>query len=301
MIITLKNNRFEAAINTHGAEINSFKEINDGTEYVWNGDVSVWKYHAPVLFPHVGRIRDGFMTVGEKEYKLVNNGFSRDMEFKVLKSDSTSAEFELTENAETADKYPWKFSLKICYALTEKGLTFTTTVKNTDSETISFSLGSHTAFWCPRNTDAEGTKNTDYRIEFEKKEALTKVVCTDDGYIASDEDGIAPYTVPYGEKEAGIVPLTEAGFGNGHFFTAFSSDWVGLRNTKTGKLVSVNTKNYPYLMLWQNAGKPEFVCIEPWNGIPDPAVTDHCWELKPALISLEPGKEFTSDQSITIS
>lgn len=299
MNITLKNARFEAIISTHGAEINSLKGA-DGTEYVWNGDASVWKYHAPVLFPHVGRIRDQFMTVKDKEYKLGVNGFARDLEFRLLHSSETSAEFELNESAETAEKYPWKFSLKVFYELTEKGLTFTSTVTNTDSEEISFSLGSHSAFCCPRNTDAEGTANSDYFIEFEKKEALTGVATTPDGYIASDEDGIAPYTFPYGEKEPGIIPLTTEGFGNGHFFTAFTSDWVGLRNRKNGSLVKVNTKDYPYLMIWQNAGEPRFVCIEPWYGIPDPEVTDHRWELKPALISLQPGKSFTADQSITI-
>ena len=300
MTITLKNARFEAVINTHGAEINSLKDVKDGTEYVWNGDASVWKFHAPVLFPHVGRIRDGFMTYGGKEYKLMNNGFSRDMEFKLLKNTDKTAEFELTENEYTADKYPWKFSLIVRYELTEKGLKFTSTVTNTDKEDISFSLGSHTAFCCPRNTDPDGTKNSSYRIEFEKREALTRVVCTDDGYLAFDKDEIAPCTEPYGEKEAGIIPLTDKGFGTGHFFTAFNSDWVGLRNKNTNHIVKVNTKGYPYVMIWQNAGEPRFACIEPWYGTPDPAITDHAWETKPALISLEPGKSFTADQSITI-
>lgn len=300
MTITLKNARFEAVINTHGAEINSLKEIKTGTEYVWNGDASVWKFHAPILFPHVGRIRDGFMTVAGKEYHLVNNGFSRDMEFSLVKNTDTKAEFELTENEYTADKFPWKFSLKVNYELTEKGLTFTSTVTNTDKEDISFSLGSHTAFCCPRNTDDAVTKNSDYCIEFEKKEPLTTVVCTDDGYLASDADETAPFTKPYCEAESGIIPLTEKGFGNGHFFTGFNSDWVGLKNKKTGQLVKVNTKGYPYLMVWQNAGEPRFACIEPWYGTPDAAVTDHEWENKAALISLEPGKSFTADQSITI-
>ncbi|QTQ13450.1 aldose 1-epimerase family protein [Treponema parvum] len=300
MNITLENARFRAIIDTHGAEINSLQEIADGTEFIWNGDPSVWKYHAPILFPHVGRIRDGFMTYGGKEYKLAINGFARDMDFTLIKNTSDSAEFELTENDYTADKYPWKFSLKVNYKLTENDMIFTSTVTNTDKEKISFSLGSHSALCCPRNTDKEGTKNSDYVIEFEKKEALTSVVCTDDGYLASDENGIAPYTKPYGEKDAGIIPMTEKGFGNGHFFTAFSSDWVGLRNKATGKLVRINTKDYPYVMIWQNAGEPRFVCIEPWYGVPDPAVTSHAWEIKPGLVFLEPGKSFTSDQTISI-
>jgi galactose mutarotase-like enzyme len=300
MTIKLKNKRFEAVFNTLGAEINSLKSIGDNTEYIWTGDPSVWKFHAPILFPHVGRIRDGYTVVGDKEFKLGCNGFARDLEFKLLRHNTVSAEFELNESDYTADKYPWKFSLRVFYELTDTGLVFRSTVTDTDADEITFSLGSHTAFCCPRNTDPAGTKNSDYQIEFEKKEPLTSVVCVGDGYLGADEEGTAPYTKLYGEKNPGIIPLDENGFGNGHFFTAFNSDWVGLRNKKTGQLIKVNTSAYPYLMVWQNKGTPRFVCIEPWYGTPDPDVTDHRWENKPALLSLKSGESFTADQTITI-
>ncbi|MCR4790998.1 MAG: aldose 1-epimerase family protein [Treponemataceae bacterium] len=300
MKVTLKNSHYEVVINTLGAEINSFRDVVTGTKYVFEGPETIWKFHAPILFPHVGKILDGYMTVGEKQYHLGNNGMSRDLEHKLIENTDTTATFELTESEATKDKYPWKFSLKTHYELRDDGLTFTTTVTNTDSETISFSLGSHTAFCCPRNTDPEGTTNADYQYEFEKKEALTQVLTDENGYLLSDEEGTTPATKLYGEKEAGIVPINEKGFGAGHFFTKITSDWVGLRNKKDGSLVKVNTKGYPYVMLWQNAGKPAFNCIEPWYGTADSLNTDHAWENKISLITLESGKSFTADQSITI-
>lgn len=303
--ITLKNDNFEVVLNTHGAEINSFRG-KDGTKYVFEGPESVWKFHAPVLFPHVGRICDGFYTWEGKEYHLVNNGMSRDMEHKLLESTETSATFELTENAETADKFPWRFSLKTHYELTSNGLKFTTTVTNTDTTEMTFSLGSHTAFCCPRNTDPEGTTNADYQYEFENKEPLTTVLLNESAQLKADEDGTAPIFKPYGEKDAGIIPINKDGFGNGHFFTKFTSTWVGLRNKKDNSLVKVNCAGYPYLMVWQGGNGAEgasgngFNCIEPWYGTADAENTDHTWENKTGLISLEPGKSFTADQSITI-
>ena len=139
MQITLKNANYEVVLNTFGAEINSFRSVKDGTQYVFEGPMSVWKFHAPVLFPHVGRIKDGFYTYAGKEYHLVNNGMSRDMEHKIIEQSATSATFELTESAETADKFPWKFSLKTHYELRDDGLTFTTTVTNT-LETVTASV-----------------------------------------------------------------------------------------------------------------------------------------------------------------
>ncbi len=300
MKITLSNSIYEVTLNTAGAEINSFRNIKTGTKYIFEGPDSIWKFRAPVLFPHVGRILDGYMTLQDKEYHLGNNGFSRDMEHTLLEHTQTSAVFELTDSSLTTDKFPWKFSLKTRYELREDGLTFTSTVTNKDTTAMSFSLGSHTAFCCPRNTDPEGTTDNDYQYEFEKKEPLTQVITNDAGYLAADEEGTSPVTRLYGEKDPGIVPITPAGFGNGHFFTKITSAWVGLRNKRDGSLIKVNTKDYPYVMLWQNAGEPAFNCIEPWYGTPDAENTDHAWEHKGGLLTLEPGDSFTADQSITI-
>ena len=306
MKITLKNNKYEVVLNSLGAEINSFRVLKNGTQLVFEGPTEVWKYHAPVLFPHVGRIKDGFYTYKEKKYSLVNNGMSRDMEHKVIAQDEKSVTFELTESEETFPKFPWKFSLKTYYELKDDGLIFTTTVTNTDSSEMLFSLGSHTAFCCPRNTDAAGTTNSDYQYEFEVKEPLTTVLLNSEAQLACDEDGTAPCTKLYGEKDAGIIPINEKGFGNGHFFTKFSSNWVGLRNKKDNSLIKVNCENYPYLMVWQGGNGAEgisgngFNCIEPWYGTADAENTDHSWENKPALISLESEKSFTADQSIML-
>lgn len=306
MKITLKNNKYEVVLNSLGAEINSFRVLKNGTQLVFEGPTEVWKYHAPVLFPHVGRIKDGFYTYKEKKYSLVNNGMSRDMEHKVIAQDEKSVTFELTESEETFPKFPWKFSLKTYYELKDDALIFSTTVTNTDSSEMLFSLGSHTAFCCPRNTDAAGTTNSDYQYEFEVKEPLTTVLLNSEAQLACDEDGTAPCTKLYGEKDAGIIPINEKGFGNGHFFTKFSSNWVGLRNKKDNSLIKVNCENYPYLMVWQGGNGAEgisgngFNCIEPWYGTADAENTDHSWENKPALISLESGKSFTADQSIML-
>lgn len=54
-------------------------------------------------------------------------------------------------------------------------------------------------------------------------------------------------------------------------------------------------------MIWQNtAGTPQFVCIEPWHGIPDIENTDHIWDNKIGLIELGAGKKFFCEQNICV-
>jgi galactose mutarotase-like enzyme len=260
MIEVLSNKNLTLKVNSKGAEINELKDLRSGKDVIWNGDPSIWKFHAPVLFPHCGKIKDAFVLIDGKEYPLKSNGFARDQEFILVEKTSSSVKFELTENSTTLSLFPYKFRLSVKYELLENAVAFTTTVKNTGDEPFLFSLGSHSAFSIDNPSD--------YEVEFEKKTPLTNVICLENGFLA-EKNGKCPVTKLYGEAKPGVIPVTERGFGNGHLFTQIDSDWVGLRNKKNGSIVRVNTKDYPYVMIWQNAGKPEFVCIEPWYGMPD--------------------------------
>lgn len=289
MIEVLSNKNLTLKVNSKGAEINELKDLRSGKDIIWNGDPSIWKFHAPVLFPHCGKIKDAFVLIDGKEYPLKSNGFARDQEFILVEKTSSSVKFELTENSTTLSLFPYKFRLSVKYELLENAVAFTTTVKNTGDEPFLFSLGSHSAFAIDNPSD--------YEVEFEKKTPLTNVICLENGFLA-EENGKCPVTKLYGEAKPGVIPVTENGFGNGHLFTQIDSEWVGLRNKKDDSIVRVNTKGYPYVMIWQNAGKPEFVCIEPWYGMPDADNTNHQWLEKPGLVKLEVGKKFVSDQSI---
>lgn len=292
MIVTLKNERFELDVNTRGAEINRFIRRETGHDIIWRGDSSVWKFHAPILFPHCGKIKDAFVLIDGKSFPLKSNGFARDLDHKLISHTEDSAVFELSENEYTLKLFPYKFILRVEYKLKNDGVVFRSTVTNTDSVPFKFSLGSHSAFVIDNVND--------FQIEFEKKEPLVQVACYKNGFLASTSKGDCPVKKLYSEKNPGIIPVGISGFGNGHLFTDIKSDWAGLRNTRTGELIRVNTKDYPCVMIWQNPGAPEFVCIEPWFGLPDADSTDHLWEHKPGLEILEPKKTFISDQSITV-
>lgn len=300
MIVTIENNKFKAEIDSFGAEIQHFVKKADGTELIWNGDKSVWGNHAPILFPFVARCLDNhFMIEGKRCEYTKNHGFARNLDTKVILQEPTKVAFELTDSPDTSYRFPYKFSLITEYEVTDEGLNWKMTVKNTDTKAFRFGIGTHTAFTCPRNTDAAGTQISDYVVEFEKKEALTGVKCTPDGYIITEDDGKTLITFPYGEAEKGFVPATAAGYGNGHLFLTGNSAWVGLRNKKTGSLISIESKGFPYTMIWQNVnGDPQFICIEPWHGLPDTEKTDHVWEHKIGLNEVKPGESFVSQQNI---
>ena len=54
-------------------------------------------------------------------------------------------------------------------------------------------------------------------------------------------------------------------------------------------------------MIWQNTkGDLQFVCIEPWHGLPDAENCDHIWNNKVGMNKLNAGMEFTCEQDISV-
>lgn len=296
MLIKLENNNFTTEISTKGAEMQNLVRKSDGKDIIWQGDKSVWGNHAPILFPFVARCwGDYFIIDGKKCEYTRNHGFARDLEWKCTFQNGDCATFELTESKNTLYRFPYSFCLKAEYKLTEKGIDWKITVRNTDDKTFKFGIGTHAAF------SLNGNKVEDFIVEFEKKEALTAVCCTPDCFLVKDKAGKAPVTKLFGEEEAGLVPVTSAGFGNGQLFTNITSDWVGLRNRLDGSIIKIQTKGFPYCMLWQNTkGTPQFVCLEPWHGVTDTENSDHVWENKVGMNELAPGKEFVCEQNIWV-
>ncbi len=296
MIIKIENTAFCAKIDTKGAELQNLIRKSDKMDVIWHGDQSVWKNHAPILFPFVARCLDGyFMIEGKKCEYTKNHGFARDLEHKLIEKTDDSAVFELTQSDDTLFRFPFDFCLRIEYKLTEKGINWKMSIKNTGTKPFYFGIGTHAAF------DFNGANANDFVVEFEKKDALTAVVCNENGYLAAGLDKKSLVTKPYCEQDNGFVPVTDSGFGNGHLFLNNESSWVGLKNKKNGTTIKIGTKGFPYIMIWQNtAGAPQFVCIEPWHGLPDSENTDHIWENKIGMNKLEAQKEFACEQNIWV-
>ena len=63
MNYTLKNDHLNVVVDTFGAEMHSIQ--HDDIEYLWQADAKFWGRHAPVLFPIVGKLKNGEYAVGD--------------------------------------------------------------------------------------------------------------------------------------------------------------------------------------------------------------------------------------------
>ena len=124
-----------------GAELVSIK-MND-IEKMHDGE-SFWNRHSPVLFPIVGKLKDGKTTIMGNEYFMGQHGFARDMEFEEI----GEHQYVLKANDETLSKFPFRFELYISYEVEGNKVITKYKVVNKDDKTMCFGLGGHPAFAC---------------------------------------------------------------------------------------------------------------------------------------------------------
>ena len=110
MLQILENDFLKISSSIAGGELYSIKSKKTNTEYLWNGNPDFWKYHAPILFPIVGKVKDGKYKVDGKTYELPQHGLARVREFSIKNLENNKIIYELLYSEDTLKVYPYKFS-----------------------------------------------------------------------------------------------------------------------------------------------------------------------------------------------
>ena len=290
MDIKLENNDLRIMVRSKGAELRLLQEKKDGTDYLWNGDPSWWKYCSPILFPIVGKVKNGKYKVDGKVYELPQHGLGRISEFELVNKATDSVSLKLRYSDETLKVYPYKFELTVSYVLTGKSVNVTWRVDNLDDREIIFSIGAHPALRCPI---VEGESFSDRYLDFHGEEHCEN--------MKTDADVLFLY-----EREKDLdsdkMNLSYDIFKDGvHVFDNLKTGSITLRSTKSKKAITLSAPSYPYMGIWspEKGGAP-FVCVEPWYGHADYADFDGDFKDKEGIIALEKGKSFKTGYTLTI-
>lgn len=290
MIYTLENSNIKITASEHGGEIHSLTSKKDGAEYLWNGNPEHWKYHAPTLFPIIGKLMDSKYTVDGQVYEMVPHGLARTAEFETVSIKEDAITFELKYTEESLKIYPYKFSLLITYTLQHNGVKITYDVVNLDNKEIYFSIGGHPAFMCPIE---EGESLEDYYLEFNKVEEVSAYGVNSDVYLTHD-------TVKFFENE-NTLPLSTELFAKGLImFDDLKSNKITIKSAKSKKALSVDFEGFPYLCLWAPEKGAPFICIEPWYGHPEYEDFKGEFKDREGTVSLKVGEKFNCSYKLIV-
>lgn len=291
MIYTLENSTIKITTSPFGGELHNLTSKIDGTEFLWNGDNEYWKYHAPILFPIVGKVKNNTYRVEDENYSLPQHGLARVSEFNMIKKTDNSITFSLFYSDKTLEVYPYKFELQIRYDLIQNGVKINYKVINKDSKEIFFSIGAHPAFMCPIMPEE---KMNDYYFEFNEKETSSLLTLNAEGYFSHKR-------VPYLNNE-NIIALSKEVFKNDALvFDNLKSNKIALKSKNNNKSLTMDFTGFPYIGLWSKPTGAPFVCIEPWFGHSDFEDFSEEFKEKEGIQSLNINEEFNCSYEITIT
>ncbi len=283
MLHTIENDHLICSISSNGAEIRSLKHKATGKEYIWQIDSEVWGSSSPVLFPAIGKIKEDKVLHRGKAYLMPKHGIIRHNDTLHFEQQSaTQCTFTLVSSEETLAQYPYEFLFTIAFELKEQRLIVTYHIENKDSEPMPFACGGHTAYACPLNQD---TALSDYVIEFPRTVDLKADTLGSSGLLSHHKRHI--------ESKNGVLPLSETLFNDDALiFSNIDYNWVRLRKKEDKKGVVVRFKGYPHLALWSKPAA-DYVCIEPWLGLPDGEEESIEITQKSTLKTLDPNTSFS--------
>ena len=289
-MIKIANNILEVEINEKGGCLNSIK--SNGYEYQWQGSEDSWTGKDVAIFPWIARLKDGNYFVDGKEYSMKNHGLCRYATLNVVEKTDTSVSLNLTANEETLSQYPYKFSFTSQYTLDGPILKVKYTVENIDNKTIYFGIGGHPAFNIPyvrKDTFDDITGNS---IEFDKEINPKNYYLDSTGSFITHKGDFEPIKVLNLNKDIFVKYKTL-------MFTDEKIDKVTLHK-KDGKDVKMRLNNPMTVAIWTKEKFGGYICIEPWNGIPDLMEPEKELSKKAGINKLEPKGIYTFEYSIEI-
>lgn len=290
MIYILENEQLRVKVSSLGAELQSIRRVEDGTEYLWQGDSQYWARRASNLFPVCGRLWENQYVYRGKTYAMGSHGFARGKEWEVIHQKATALTLQLKPDEETLDAYPFRFVLEMTYSLSEDSLAVTTIVRNEDDKEMVFSVGGHPGFNVPLTED---TVYEDYKLVFDAPCQPLQFIC-DENCFHLGKMTLFPL------EESQILPLRHDLFDNDAIFLQNTCGGVTLCSDKTERSVHIAYPDSPYLGIWHTPRtEAPFVCLEPWVQSPSPAGRVDNLEDKADMISLAPDAAYRNTYTIT--
>ena len=283
----IENDYLKVTVTTWGAQVKSVIRKCDGVEHIWQADPSVWGYHAPILFPHAGKVVDGKIEAKGGIYESGQHGFARLMEHDFVDQTADTIVLELCSSPETLAKFPYEFRLVSTFTLENDTVHHTLTVENLDSDKLPFGIGYHPAFTVPFDSEHVAT---DYELRFSEPESPLCVNCLPLGLLHGD--------CYYLGSNMTTIAIDEHLFDNdSHCMVNLKSSTLGIYEKGTGRGVVCNIEEFPYCLIWSKPGMPHFVCIEPWQTLPSAENATSDWNAKPAAAVLLPGEAWSTTLS----
>ncbi len=288
-VVKLQNEYLSVMAKSTGAELISILSLEDNTEYLWQGDTVTWSDHAIVQFPIIGNLKNNNYELDGKKYEMNSHGFARVSQFDILENTDDRVVFQLKSDESTHLVYPYEFTFQVTYVLEGKSVQIEFDVLNENEREMFFSLGYHPGFNCPFKL-GEGME--DYYLKFSDIEFADRLVM---------KNNLINEVEPNYIDGSDTLHLSKSIFQKDAIILKdISSKSISLNNLKNDRSVTITFGDVPYLGIWSPKQFGDFVCIEPWFGIPDLENRSNNFKEKEGILRIGQKRSFDWKCLITI-
>jgi len=285
--VLIRNASLEARVSLLGAELTRLANERVGN-VLWEPDGLYWNQCSPILFPVIGRSRNGRQRIGDRLFPMPDHGFASFSRFEVVARDEDSCTLVLKDSSKTRKYYPFPFSLELRYALHGESLQCLAGISNPGSSPLPGSFGFHPGFKWPLVTK---TPKSDYDLIFEEDRWLDchRVI---DGALAADVDRIqlVDHRLALSDElftQSALVALS------------CRSSTIHYQERSSGTQVSISRYGLPHLAIWTRPSA-RFICVEPWHGHTRPVGFEGNLRDSPGSFLIEPGETRSFSMTLAI-
>lgn len=280
-MIKIQNEHFCLGISPIGAELD-YLHVHD-VNILWQKS-ALWFCQSPILFPIIGSLKDGYYLYQGEKYQLPVHGFVKDKPFRVEQSSLNEIKLVTTYNEETLKMYPFKYELSITYTLVASTIKVLLEVQNLDDKPMYFSIGLHPGFSYRGLKEALGGKN-----ELHFYPEILQAVDFNPTFVQGQH-----------QERISFENLTQM---SRKLAETRTLCYQGLKKIelKCDRKTLLIQNEMSHMAFWQkNPENPDFICMEPWHGLPDQEDTDHDLEHKAHLTKLDAKHSFQTGFEISI-
>lgn len=285
-MLIIENDFLKIELNKHGACLKSIFDKRKNKELLYQPDGRSWSGQDVVIFPVIAALKNHRYKVDGKSYSLKNHGLIRYNDVYLVNQTEEEITLGFDDNEETLILYPFKFHFEVTYKLENDKISIKYHVINKNDKTMYFSVGGHPALGV--NLINGEFENVAIEVDgvFHKQ------------YLLNEEGSQI-----VGERNINISGYKKL---SKEEITAYHTLIYDARNVKSIKL-NINDNcfifdvlNAPVVAMWSMEETGNFICVEPWWGLPDYDIPEEEISKKKEIIELDPQKEFETGYSITV-
>ena len=287
----IENEYLKVGVTLNGGSMTSIFNKKINKEVLYQKDVRSWMGQDVVIFPFIGGLKDKEYIVDEKVYSMKNHGLIRYVTLDVVLHNENELVLGYKYNEETLLQYPYKFYFEICYRLEKDELTVEYRIYNLDNKDLYFNLGGHPALIVNGYEDDKSFVYENVKLIFEKKHTVKQFVLNEQGSLISE---IKAATL---SKELVISKdiIEEA---KTLIYDVSEIDKITLISGKCEYIFDISKCNI--LAIWSKTGFGNFLCVEPWWGVPDFENTSKKIEEKILINKLGINEKFITNYKIKV-